>query len=223
MRGNLQAATSWREQCGLKTSDDDLSYLREREYLTLARVYIAEERAHPSALRLQDICHMLDRRLQDAEAKARGSSVLELLLLQSLAFAAQGERNAAFAALFRALSLAEPEGYVRLFVDQGTPMRELLRQAASRRITPRYVATLLAAIGSPAEDIPASPAYPDGLTVREVEVLRLVTRGLTYAQIAKQLVVSTRTVDAHLRSIYSKLDVTSRTAATRYAIEHKLV
>jgi predicted ATPase/DNA-binding CsgD family transcriptional regulator len=71
--------------------------------------------------------------------------------------------------------------------------------------------------------VPASQGNPFGLTAREVDVLRLVTLGLTYAQIAEQLVVSTRTVDAHLRSIYSKLGVTSRSAATRYAIEHKLV
>lgn len=66
-------------------------------------------------------------------------------------------------------------------------------------------------------------AYPDGLTAREVEVLRLVTQGLTDAQIAEQLVLSPRTVQGHLRSIYNKINVSSRAAATRYAVEHKLV
>jgi DNA-binding NarL/FixJ family response regulator len=67
------------------------------------------------------------------------------------------------------------------------------------------------------------PAYPDGLTAREVEVLRLVALGMTDAQVANQLVLSPRTVQGHLRSIYNKLNVNSRSAATRYAVEHKLV
>lgn len=84
----------------------------------------------------------------------------------------------------------------------------------------------LAAKGQkPAREIPtaaAPAAYPDGLTAREVEVLRLVARGLTDAQVAEQLVLSPRTVHAHLSSIYNKIGVTSRSAATRYAIEHRL-
>ena len=69
----------------------------------------------------------------------------------------------------------------------------------------------------------SSPTYPAGLTAREVEVLRLVASGLTNAQIAQKLVISTRTVNAHMRSIYNKLEISSRTAATRYAIDHELV
>jgi DNA-binding NarL/FixJ family response regulator len=69
----------------------------------------------------------------------------------------------------------------------------------------------------------AAPAYPASLTAREVEILRLVAQGLTDAQVAEQLVISSRTVNWHLTSIYSKLQVSSRSAATRYAIEHRLV
>jgi DNA-binding NarL/FixJ family response regulator len=82
---------------------------------------------------------------------------------------------------------------------------------------------------NPGINAPAYPAakstisYPDGLTKREIEVLRLIAMGLTDAQIAEQLVLSLHTVHAHLRTIYSKLGVTSRSAATRYAFEHKLV
>ncbi len=89
---------------------------------------------------------------------------------------------------------------------------------APEHITPVSVRT-------PVETSSTSPSRgnPFGLTAREIEVLRLVTQGLTYAQIAEQLIISPRTADAHLRSIYGKLGVTSRSAATRYAIEHKLV
>jgi LuxR family maltose regulon positive regulatory protein len=121
---------------------------------------------------------MLERRLQDGEAKARRSSILELLLLQALAFAAQGERNAAFSALSRALSLAEPEGYVRLFVDEGTPMRNLLRQALVRTVTPHYVATLLAAFGEPGEGDIHSPGSSRSAHRTPHEAR---TRGLTVA------------------------------------------
>ena len=76
----------------------------------------------------------------------------------------------------------------------------------------------------PSSPTPASPPpYPDGLTAREVEVLRVVAQGLTNEQVAERLVISPRTVDTHLTSIYSKIGVTSRAAATRYAIEHHLV
>ncbi len=76
---------------------------------------------------------------------------------------------------------------------------------------------------SPLSTPPATPTHPAGLTAREVEVLRLVAQGLTDAQVAETLVVSPRTINAHLSSIYGKLGVTSRTAATRFAIEHHLV
>jgi DNA-binding NarL/FixJ family response regulator len=80
-----------------------------------------------------------------------------------------------------------------------------------------------AASSSQATTLAQPPIYPAGLTVREVEVLRLVAMGLTDAQVAERLVISRRTVNSHLYSIYSKLDVTTRTAAARYAIENKLI
>ena len=86
----------------------------------------------------------------------------------------------------------------------------------------------LAAEGQPILPTPTPPArsaatYPDGLTAREVEVLRLLAQGLTSAQIAEQLMIGVVTVNFHVRSIYSKLGVSSRAAATRYALEHHLV
>jgi DNA-binding NarL/FixJ family response regulator len=73
------------------------------------------------------------------------------------------------------------------------------------------------------DSIPVKAAYPARLTQREVDVLRLVAQGLTDAQVADELVLSTRTVSAHLRSIYRKLSVSSRSSATRFAVEHQLV
>lgn len=217
-QGNLKAALSWAEQCGLSTSDDRLSYLREREYLTLARVRIAQGCDDPSAFFFQGVSQLLDRLLQDAEAKARGSSILELLLLQALALAAQDEQDAALSPLERALSLAEPEGYVRLFVDEGASMRALLRQALPRGITPRYVSTLLTAFGEPAETTEAhlpSPAdlLVEPLTKREREVLQLLAEGASNREIAQRLIVSVGTVKKYVYNICGKLAVQSRMQA----------
>ncbi|HKF37423.1 MAG TPA: hypothetical protein VKB35_11035, partial [Ktedonobacteraceae bacterium] len=88
---------------------------------------------------------LLDRLLQDAQSKARMGSVLEILVLRALALEAQHDRAGAFCTLERALLFAEPEGYIRLFVDEGAPMAMLLRHAYARGIVPDYVTTLLAA------------------------------------------------------------------------------
>src|SRR5258708_33911451 len=93
-----------------------------------------------------------------------------------------------------------------------------------RPMTPKQAraAKGLKPIPTPTATVTPPPTYPDGLTAREVEVLRLVAKGFTDAQVAEALVLSPRTVHAHLSSVYSKLGITSRSAATRYAIEHNL-
>ncbi|HZU69160.1 MAG TPA: LuxR C-terminal-related transcriptional regulator [Ktedonobacteraceae bacterium] len=218
MQGNLLAAKGWAEHCGLTVTDDDLRYQNERAYLTLLRIGIVEGRENPSASRWQEISHRLERRLRDAEAKARRRSVLELLLLEALAWAAQRERNAACSALSRALSLAEPQGYVRLFVDEGTPVRDLLRHLLARGVSPHSAATLLAAFGEPAgEDTARFLSHPDGLieplTKREQEVLQLLAEGASNREIAQRLIVSTGTVKKYVYNICGKLGVQSRTQA----------
>jgi LuxR family maltose regulon positive regulatory protein len=125
--------------------------------------------------------HLLDRLLQDAEAKARTSSVLEIFVLRALALEALGDQKGALSSLERALVLAAPEGYIRLFVDEGEPMLALLRQAYARGIASDYVATLIAAFGElHALDIPLpSPrmsSLAEPLTERERDVLRCCLR-----------------------------------------------
>jgi LuxR family maltose regulon positive regulatory protein len=149
-----------------------------------------------------------------AEEKARLGSTLEILLLQALAFSARGKEAAALAVLERALTLAEPEGYIRLFVDEGEPIVALLRQAYTRGIAPDYVATLLSAAGAP--KLPAlSPtgSLLEPLTERELEVLRLLVAGLSNHAIAQELVITVGTVKSHVNHIYGKLGVQSRSQA----------
>jgi LuxR family maltose regulon positive regulatory protein len=226
--GNLAAAIRWADASGLSTEDDDLQYPLESEYLTLARVRIAQGRDDPVGSVLQDVLHLLDRLLRDAEAKARLGSVLEILVLRALALEVQGNRTSALSYLERALVRAAPEGYIRLFVDEGEPMLTLLRQAHTRSRVPGYVATLLSVFGEqPVSDLPPPSARPDllaePLTEREREILRLLLEGISNREIARRLVVSKNTVKRHVYNLCGKLGVQSRVQAIARARALNLV
>ena len=225
-QGNVVAAIHWADGSDLSVDDDDLSYPREGEYLALARVRIAQGREDPAAPLLQDVLRLLERLQRSAEAKARQGSVLEILVLRALALATQGDRTSALSTLQQALVLAEPEGYIRLFVDEGVPMLVLLRQAQARGVAPEYVAALLAAFGAlhlPDAALPTSSALLEPLTEREREVLQLLAAGASNGEIARRLVLSVGTVKKHVSNICGKLDVHSRTQAiARARILHLL-
>ncbi len=137
LRGDLPAALRWADESGL-SPDDPISFPREAAYLTLARVRSA-------ASQTEAVVPLLDRLLADAEASARMHSAIEIRALQALAYTAMRDRSRALTALEAALALAEPEGYIRIFVDEGAPMAALLREVAARSSAPAYVARLLAA------------------------------------------------------------------------------
>jgi LuxR family maltose regulon positive regulatory protein len=236
--GRLPAAVAWAEASGLRP-DDALTFTREAEYLILARVWIAEGRQGASGDYQSRALRLLDRLMADAAPKARQASVLEILILQALALAAQGNGPDALAALGQALTLAASEGYVRLFVDEGPPMRVLLQRldpgvVASR---PDYVPLLLAAFAAepgavrgrvePVVQHSAAPAAPaaldEPLTEREREVLRLIAAGHSNAEIAKALVIALSTVKTHTNTIFGKLGVASRTQAIARARELHLL
>jgi LuxR family maltose regulon positive regulatory protein len=158
--------------------------------------------------------------------------VIEILVLLSLAQQAHGDIPAALAALTRALRLAEPEGYVRLFADEGPAMAQLLRESAARGILPDYTGTLLAACGAerqpstghaPAPRFPAPQPLIEPLSQRELAVLRLLRTELSGPEIARELVIGLSTVRTYTKSIYSKLDVSSRRAAVKRAAELGLI
>jgi LuxR family maltose regulon positive regulatory protein len=154
---------------------------------------------------------------------------IEILTLQAVTYHRRGDTTKALAVLERALTLAKPEGFVRLFLDCGPPMGELLQQAAARGIVPDYVDKLLAAFFTGAE--PGPPEFSTNLTTalaeplsqRELEVLRLIAAGLSNREIAEELVVAISTVKTHVRNIYGKLDVSSRTQSLVKARELKLI
>ncbi len=217
-QGNMAAAIHWADTSGLSAQDEDLRYPHEGEYLTLARVRIAQAHDNLASPFLQDVLRLLARLLWDAEAKARLCSVLEILVLRVLALEAQGDRTSALSTLERALVLAAPEGYIRLFVDEGASMQALLRHARGRSAVPWYVATLLSAFGEQnVSDLPLPAARPSALleplTEREREVLRLLLEGASNREIAHRLVLSVNTVKRHVYNICGKLGVQNRSQA----------
>ena len=218
-QGKLGEALGWARERGLSVADD-LSYLREFEHITLARVLLArytDERAehHP----IEDATRLLEGLLRAAEEGQRTGSVIEILVLQALTHQARDDIPAALASLQRALTLAEPEGYVRIFVDEGPPMAALLRAAAKLRIAPRYVRRLLAAVNKTEDGTPASRGLTEPLSERELDVLRLLGTDLGGPEIARELIVSLNTVRTHTKNIYAKLGVNNRRAAVRRARE----
>ena len=168
-------------------------------------------------------------------------SVIEILTLQALAYQMQGSTPAALETLSRTLALAEPQGYVRMFLDEGPSMAKLLGEAAERGIMQSYTNKLLGEFqdegqqsGGSSQFIPSQPLIvPDvrpakdilvePLSQRELEILRLLETELSGPEIARELVIALSTVRTHTKSIYSKLNVNSRRAAVKRAIELGLI
>jgi len=216
LQGDVAAAARWVRERGLR-EDDALSYAREAAHVVLARVLLAQGAP-------RDARALLDRLCMQAEAGGRMGSAIETLALRALAEAACGDLAAALATLGRALALAEPEGYLRLFVDEGPAMAVLLRRAAAEGLSPAYARRLLAAAASPGSPAPASstrPAMahslPEPLTPREREVLELLAAGARNGEIAARLYVTLNTVKKHVGHIFGKLGVGNRTEAVARA------
>ncbi|HSR33345.1 MAG TPA: tetratricopeptide repeat protein, partial [Anaerolineae bacterium] len=221
-QGRLAEALDWVCERGL-SAGDELSYLREFEHITLARVLIARYRRDGLQGAMHEAMGLLERLLKAAEEGGRMGSAIEILVLQALAHQAQGDIPPALDPLERALTLAEPEGYFRIFVDEGPPMATLLREAAKHSAAPNYVTQLWAACGKAEGTAPVTQLLIEPLSERELEVLRLLRSELSGPEIARELVVSLNTMRTHTKNIYSKLGVNNRRAAVRRAEELDLV
>jgi LuxR family maltose regulon positive regulatory protein len=207
--GDLDGAVRWADESGL-SADDDPDYLREYEHLTFARVLLATGRAI-------DAVPLLERVLGAAEAGQRTGNAIEAQLLLALAHDAAGDKGRALDMLGDALIRAEPEHFVRIFLDNGPPMRALLEAAARQGRAASQASALLASLVVPTSAPPQG--LVDELSRRELEVLQLLRSDLTGPEIAAELVVSINTVRSHTKSIFMKLGVTSRRAAVRRAEE----
>jgi LuxR family maltose regulon positive regulatory protein len=209
-QGRLDKAQAWARARSL-TVTDEASYLGEYEHLTLARTRLAE-------CSFDGVSQMLERLLALAESQKRTGSVIEILLTQALLYHAQGEHPGALAALERALTLAEPEGYLRIFVDEGESMRLLLENLSNQDGS--YVERILSAFPqSQSKIVNRKSKIVEPLSERELEVLKLLRSELSGPEIAELLIVSLNTLRTHTKSIFNKLGVNNRRAAVRRAEE----
>jgi LuxR family maltose regulon positive regulatory protein len=221
-QGRPGEARRWAEASGLSV-DDDLDYLHEFEHMTLARALLAGSGDASSAHAVDQVVLFLERLLQAAEEGGRTGSAIELLVQLALARRLLGDTDAALAALGRALVLAEPEGYVRVFLDEGRAMEALLGEVVDRGNGSAYAARLLTAAAEPTQVASGERGLVDPLSERERDVLRLLATDLSGPEIADQLVVSLNTVRTHTHRIYSKLGVGNRRLAVRRARELDLL
>jgi LuxR family transcriptional regulator, maltose regulon positive regulatory protein len=221
LQGNLDEALSWVREQNL-SAEDDLDYLHEFEHITLARILLAQSKREAMGL--------LERLLQAAQEGGRMGSVIEILILQALAHHARGDRPAALQALQQALMLAEPEGYIRIFLNEGASMTQLLGDAIAHKIMPDFTGKLLAEFKGQQQKSPLptvrglapQPAL-ETLSQRELQVLRMFNTDLSGPEIARELEIALSTLRTHTKSIFSKLDAKNRRAAVTRATELDLI
>ena len=207
-QGDVAAAARWATEQELR-SDDALTFLREYDHMTLARVLVAQDA-------LGEAIELLQRLGAATQAGGRLRRHIEALALEALAHQRLGQIREALDAIARALELAEEEGHLRVFEVEGTPMRDLLRQATARGIAGAWTRRILVGVDAPAVD-PQQPVAPQLLTAREHEILRLIAAGMRNQEIARQLFISPATVKRHIANVYTKLDASHRTDALRRA------
>jgi len=221
-REELGEALGWVRESGL-SMQDDLSYLHEFEHITLARVLLAGGATEGSEPNVHETTRFLDRLMTAAQEGGRTGSVIEVLVLQSLAHQTRGDNASALASLQHAVTLAEPEGYIRVFVDEGPPMASLLRGIAKHGIARDYVRRLQAALTTTDHRPVGTQTLIEPLSERELDVLRLLGTDVDGPDIARELFVSLSTVRTHTQRIYAKLGVNNRRAAVRVAEELNLL
>jgi LuxR family maltose regulon positive regulatory protein len=244
-RGELDAAEAWVRERHL-AAGDELSYLREYEHITLARILLAQHHAGEAGAApagsapLQEGTSLLQRLASAAEAGGRERPLLEILVLLAQAHLAHKERDIALSVLRRATSLAEREGYVHVFTADGPVLRSLLRDLSRAQTGSGYLRRLALASEPPpgpdagvgartlgdrahGADRRGFPALVEPLSGRELDVLRLLATDLDGPDIARELHISLNTMRTHSRNIFRKFQVTSRRAAVRQAVELDLL
>jgi len=223
-QANYEALQHWVQTSDLKI-DDAPNFRRDIDHIILARALVALGREQRNGTHMEDALDLLARLLEMSEKAGWRGRGIEILVLQSLALQAQGQNEAAMTSLEKALSLAEPEGYIRTFIDEGKAMEELLHQASSPDIAKNYVNKLLVAFEpvTTKEQKVTTQWLIEPLTVRELQVLRMLETELSGPEISHELLVSLNTMRTHTKNIYSKLDVSNRRAAIHRAEELNLI
>lgn len=212
-RGDTDAALDWANHFAGQMQD----VVYPGVPIALSKVWLAKREPNQALL-------LLEHALQSAQAVGRLGNAIHILAVKAIVYHAQGDPEQALATLEHALELAEPEGYVRVFADEGAPMARLLRRMFTRSSATDYVRRLLDTLGESAPiDLPVATNLPDPLSSRELEVLRLIAEGATNKEIADELVLTVNTVKKHISNIFEKLHASNRTQAIARARELNLV
>jgi ATP/maltotriose-dependent transcriptional regulator MalT len=212
-RGETEAALNWANHFAGPMQEAVFPSVQ----IALAKVWLSQretEKALP----------LLDHAMQSTQTVGRLGNAIHILAVQAIVYHAHGQPEQAFAKLEHAMELAEPEGYVRVFVDEGVPMARLLRRMLTRSSALGYVHKLLEALGEPANiEMPITNNLIKVLSQRELEVLRLIVEGATNKEIANELVLTVNTVKRHISNIFGKLHVSNRVQAIARARELNLL
>jgi LuxR family maltose regulon positive regulatory protein len=235
-QGRLSMAQEWMHKQGLSV-EDEVSYLQEFEFLTLVRLLIAEYSRNKAEQSLLEALNLLDRLLINAESQGRMGNVLASLITQALVHQAQGNLALALLPLERVLVLSQPEGYFRIFLNEGEPMRLLLlafRSKIEEQLRWQdyrlhgFLNTLLTAfvrheVMSQSSTTKQKSEIIESLSERELEVLRLIAQGLSNREISQRLFLAMSTVKGHNLKIFAKLQAQNRTEAVARARELGLI
>lgn len=214
-QGNVGGAAEWAAGRGL-SADDPLDYVHEYEHITLTWTLLAQHTTDRSGLR--EVIALLNRLRDAAEEGQREGSVVEVLVLLWRAYDAVGDTTAARTALEEALTRARPEGFVRVFIDEGAALTARVEASAFQGAAAEHARRVLATAGVDAP-APVRAGLVDELSGRELDVLRLLRSDLSGPDIARELFVSLNTFRTHTKNIYAKLGVNSRREAIRRAAE----
>jgi LuxR family maltose regulon positive regulatory protein len=213
--GRCDDAWGWARDRGVREVDDP-GFLDEYDQLTLVRLLLAQHRNHRDPRLLDEATTRLDRLEPGAAQAGRAGSLLETGLLRALVHDAAGDRVAATTGLAATLEQGVPAGYARLFLDEGEPVERLLVQVERHPTAAGHVQALRrTAYRKPLAD--NTTTAPEGLSAREVEVLRLLASTRSGPEIARELFVSVNTLRTHTKHIFTKLDVNTRRAAVARA------
>lgn len=212
-RGETEAALDWASH-----------FVGQMQEAVFPSVQIALAKVWLSQRETDKALPLLDHALQSTQAVGRLGNAIHILAVQAIVYHARGEPEQAFAKLEHAVELAEPEGYVRVFADEGAPMARLMRRMSTRSPASEYVRRLLDALGESANiDLPIAHNLIVPLSQRELEVLRLIVEGATNKEIAHELVLTVNTVKRHISNIFGKLHVSNRAQAIARARELNLL
>jgi LuxR family transcriptional regulator, maltose regulon positive regulatory protein len=219
--GHLEEAMRW-AQAYAPTLTENPGYLHEFQKVSLARVWFAHRQ-------VKDALHLLDQQYAEAKNAGRIHSLIEIQIVRAQVLSAMGDTEASRRALTHSLTLSEPQGYLRRYLDEGQPMATLLQQTPLRdphlRAYRERLLSLFPEVEPQVESIPltSTSGLIEPLTSREVEILHLIAAGRTNQEIAQQLTVQPSTIKKHINNIFGKLGATHRTQAVALAHEQRLL